>query len=477
VNETLECPQAPAHAEPSIELVFAAQRDSAIALRTSTAAARIEKLRRLETAVLANRDAITRALATDLGKPEAEADLFDILPVISGIRHARRHLKSWMKPRRARPTLAMFGTKARIRYEPRGVSLIIAPWNYPVSLSLGPLTSAIAAGCPAIVKPSEMSPACSALIAKIIRETFDQQESAAFEGDATVAAALLDLPFDHIFFTGSPAVGKIVMAAAAKHLTSVTLELGGKAPAIIDESADLARAAKSIAWGKFTNCGQTCIAPDYAYVHESRLPEFIEAVKNAIAAMYGDPARSPDYCRIINSRHFQRISSLIGDAIEKGASIAFGGARGETEKFIAPTLLTGAHEDSAILHEEIFGPILPILPYRDLTEAIGAINARPKPLALYVYAKDRARIEQILAKTSAGGSCVNASLLQFTHENLPFGGIGNSGLGNAHGFYGFRAFSHERAVLEDKFSIVPMLFPPYTPRVKQMIKLALRFLT
>jgi aldehyde dehydrogenase (NAD+) len=464
-------------AASAIETVFAAQRDTAIALRTFTAPMRIAKLRGLEAAILANRDAIYRALAADLHKSEAEADLFDILPVISGIRHARRHLTSWMKPKRAAPTMSLFGTKARIRHEPRGVSLIISPWNYPVSLSVGPLTSAIAAGCPAMIKPSEMSPACSALVAKIIRETFEWQEIAVFEGDAAVSTALLELPFDHIFFTGSPAVGKMIMAAAAKHLASVTLELGGKSPVIVDESANVAKAARSVVWGKFANCGQTCIAPDYAYVHESRLPQFVDAAKAAIRNFYGDPAQSPDYCRIINERHFERVSRLIDDATEHGASIATGGERDEAQKYIAPTLLTGVGADTLVMQEEIFGPVLPVISYRYLAEPIATINARPKPLALYVYAKDHARANRVLAETSAGGSCVNASVLQFGHENLPFGGIGNSGLGNAHGIYGFRAFSHERAVLEDKFSIVPMLFPPYTTRVKQMIKWTVRYFT
>jgi aldehyde dehydrogenase (NAD+) len=464
-------------AVPAIETVFVAQRETAIALRTSTAQMRIAKLRKLEAAIVANRDAIYRALAVDLGKQEAEADLFDILPVISGIRHARRHLTSWMKPKRAAPTMSLFGTKARIRHEPKGVSLIIAPWNYPISLMLGPLTSAIAAGCPAIVKPSEISEGSSALMAKMLAETFAPEEIAAFEGDAEVSTALLDLPFDHIFFTGSPAVGKVVMTAAAKNLASATLELGGKSPVIVDESANVARAAKSVAWGKFTNCGQTCIAPDYAYVHESCFSQFVNVARDAIAKMYGNPAQSPDYCRMINQRHFERVSRLIDDAAARGAAIVTGGERDAAQKFIAPTLLTGVGADALVMQEEIFGPVLPVISYRDLAEPIATINARPKPLALYVYAKDHARANRVLAETSAGGSCVNASVLQFVHENLPFGGIGNSGLGNAHGFYGFRAFSHERAVLEDKFSIVPMLFPPYTARVKQMIKLAVRFLT
>jgi aldehyde dehydrogenase (NAD+) len=477
MNEMPEATLNQRQANPAIEMAFAAQRETAIALRSSTAGMRIAKLQRLEAAVLANRGAIYRALAADLRKSEAEADLFDLLPVISGIRHARRHLTSWMKPKRAAPTMTMFGTKAQIRYEPRGVSLIIVPWNYPISLMLGPLLSAIAAGCPAMIKPSEMSPACSALMAKIIRETFEWQEIAAFEGDAAVSKALLDLPFDHIFFTGSPAVGKVVMTAAAKHLASVTLELGGKSPVIIDASANIAKAAKSVAWGKFTNCGQTCIAPDYAYVHESRLPQFVDAMKNAIATMYGAAAQSPDYCRIINHHHFERVCRLIDDATARGAAILAGGERDKAQKYIAPTVLTGVGDDALVMQEEIFGPVLPVLAYNDLAEPIAAINARPKPLALYVYAKDRVPVDRVLQETSAGGTCVNASLLQFGHDNLPYGGINNSGFGNAHGFYGFRAFSHERAVLEDKFSVAPMLFPPYTARVKQMIKWTLRFFT
>jgi aldehyde dehydrogenase (NAD+) len=382
-----------------------------------------------------------------------------------------------MRPQRAQPTMTMLGTRARIFYEPRGVALIIAPWNYPISLLLGPLASAIAAGCPAILKPSEMSPACSALMARMIGETFAPEEIAAFEGNAAVSTELLALPFGHIFFTGSPAVGKVVLAAAAKHLTSVTLELGGKSPVIVDETADLTKSARSIAWGKFANCGQTCIAPDYAYVHESVLQQFAGAMKDAITKMYKNPVESDDYCRIVNDRHFTRICRLIDDAFASGATVLAGGERDEAQRFIAPTLLGRVTEDAAIMQEEIFGPVLPVLPYRDLAEPIAAINLRPKPLALYVFAKDQDRVSRVLQETSAGGSCVNATILQFGHENLPFGGIGTSGIGNAHGFYGFRAFSHERAVLEDKFSVVPILFPPYTRRVKQTMKWIIRHLS
>ena len=460
-----------------LETVFAAQRVTAIHLRTSSAKDRIEKLRRLEAAVLAHRQPIRQALAADLRRPEAETDLFELVPILSGLHHARRNLSSWMKPRRVMPTLPMLGTRARIQYEPKGVSLIIAPWNYPAILLLGPLTSAIAAGCPAMLKPSEMTPATAEVLSELIKATFDEREVAIFGGDAAVATKLLALPFNHIFFTGSPAVGQVVMEAAAKNLAAVTLELGGKSPVIIDESADVTRAAQSIAWGKFSNCGQTCIAPDYAYVQENRMVAFLDALKVAVTQFYGDSARSPDYCRIINQKHFARIAALVDNAVKGGAALVLGGEQDAEQNYIAPTVLTGLAEGAAILKEEIFGPVLPVLSYRDLSEPIAAINARPKPLTLYVYGKDRTRIDRILKQTSAGGSCVNTNLIHFLHENLPFGGINHSGLGNSHGFFGFRAFSHERAVLENKFSVVPWLYPPYTARVKKLIDWTLRYLT
>ncbi len=268
----------------------------------------------------------------------------------------------------------------------------------------------------------------------------------------------------------------MVMTAAAKHLAAVTLELGGKSPVIVDETADMMKAGEALFGASFPTAARPASRRIMPMCMKAGLPQFIDAMKDAIAKMYGDPAQSPDYCRIINHEHFERLSRLLDDAVKHGATIQAGGTRNAAQKFIAPTLLTGAGESSAIMREEIFGPLLPIFSYRDLAEPIAAINARPKPLALYVYAKDHARIERVLTETSAGGSCVNASNIQFAHDNLPFGGINNSGLGNAHGFYGFRAFSHERAVLEDKFNVTPMLFPPYTPRVKQMIKWTMRYL-
>jgi aldehyde dehydrogenase (NAD+) len=381
-----------------------------------------------------------------------------------------------MKTKRAPTTLTMLGTQARIRYEPRGVCLIISPWNFPINLTFGPLASAIAAGNTAIIKPSELTPSCSAIMAEIIRDTFDDSEIAVFEGDAAVSTALLELPFDHMFFTGSPAVGKIVMTAAAKHLSSVTLELGGKSPVIVDESADLAKAAKSIMWGKFLNNGQTCVAPDYVYVHEKILPKFIEKSKAAIKKMYGDNVQtSPDYCRIVNDRHFGRVKRILDDATSQGATIAAGGTTLEADKFIAPTLLTNVSPSSLAMQEEIFGPVLPIISYSDINNPINHINANPKPLALYVYSKNQTNIDKIITATSSGGVGINVSVLHFSHANLPFGGVNNSGIGSSHGEYGFKAFSHERAVMRDQYNSTPMLYPPYTNRVKWLMSLTMRF--
>jgi aldehyde dehydrogenase (NAD+) len=456
--------------------VFNQQRVTAIGLRTTSAAERTAKLRRLETSVLKHKTAIYRALMMDLRKPEAEVDISEIMPVIGEIRHACGHLADWMRPRRISPTLTMLGTQARLRYEPKGVTLIISPWNYPLSLTLGPLVSAIAAGNTTILKPSELSPACSAVIGDIIAENFDSSEVALFQGDSWLSMKLLELPFDHIFFTGSSTVGKVVMEAASRNLSSITLELGGKSPVIVDKSANIIKAAKSIIWGKFLNNGQTCIAPDYLFVHEAVLQEFLDAAVAAIAKMFGPDIRnSPDYGRIINSRHFSRIVDLLDNAKANGAKLIVGGLPVAEDRFIPPTLLTEVGAGSLVLEQEIFGPLLPILPYRDINQVITQINSTQKPLASYIFARKSELIEKILAETSSGGACINATLLQFSHNNLPFGGVNNSGLGSSHGVFGFRTFSHERAVLRDRMSLMPILFPPYTPFVKKMIKLIQKY--
>lgn len=452
--------------------VFAKQQETALKWRTSTVAERIERLDKLRDALLKYEDAIKQSCAEDFGKPGPEVDIGELIPILAEIKSTKSHLKKWMKDDHVWPTMMMLGTKTRIRYEPKGVSLIIAPWNYPVNLCLMPLVPALAAGCTAIMKPSEMTPATSAVVKTLIAETFDESEVAVIEGAVEETTALLEMPFDHIFFTGSPAIGKVVMAAAAKNLTSVTLELGGKSPTIVDETADLERAAKGINFGKFLNAGQTCIAPDYIFVHESVKDGFIKAASKALEATYGaDATQSNDYCGIVNERHFERVRSLLAEATGKGATVAHGGQMNEEKRVIAPTLIDGVSMDSRIMSEEIFGPLLPIVSYSNIQEVVDHVNANPKPLALYVYSNDRKNIKKVIGETSSGSACVNTCTLQYLHMNAPFGGVNNSGIGSSHGVWGFKAFSHERTVMENKFSASLLMAPPYTDFVKRIISL------
>ena len=461
-----------------IQRVFELQRATALRLRTSTAAERIAKIKRLKESVLANIEAFYEAAEQDFKKPPAEVDISEIMPVVAEANDAIRNVKKWMKPKGVWPTRLMMGTKSWLKYEPKGRTLIISPWNYPVNLTFGPLVTAIAAGNTAILKPSEMTPHLSALMVKLTRELFSEDEVAIFEGDASVSTELLALPFDHIFFTGSPAIGKVVMAAAAKHLTSVTLELGGKSPTIVDKSADLKAAARNIAWGKFTNCGQTCIAPDHVYVHAEVKDEFVRQMTEVLHNTYGATPdlqqRSEYLARIVNQRHTGRIKGLLDDARERGASVLCGGHADEAECFVQPTLISDIPADAKIMSEEIFGPLLPIISYTDLDQVIHDINAMPKPLALYVWSKTGDNVDRVLNETSSGGACINHTVVQFLHLHLPFGGVNNSGIGSGHGHFGFKAFSHERAVVKTRFALAPLMFPPYTPRVKALIKLFMK---
>ncbi|NKF20726.1 aldehyde dehydrogenase family protein [Solimonas marina] len=467
-----------ANASDEITRAFEAQRETALRLRTSTAKERIAKIQRLLDAVLAHREDFYAAGYADFKKPPAEVDLTEILPVIAEAKHAMRSIKGWMKPQRVWPSRMTVGTKSWIQNEPKGRTLIVSPWNYPVNLTFGPLVSAIAAGNTAILKPSEMTPNLSGLMARIVRDLFPADEVAIFEGDVSVSTALLALPFDHIFFTGSPAIGKVVMAAAAKHLTSVTLELGGKSPTIVDASADLKAAARTIMWGKYTNNGQTCIAPDHLYVHESVKDAFVAECVAVLKASYGTTAaeqmNSANLARVVNERHTQRIGGLLSDAKERGARVLFGGEVSESDCFIQPTLIDNIPADAKIQSEEIFGPLLPVIGYRDLDAVIAEINAHPKPLALYVWSKNEANIDRVLKRTSAGGTCINHVVMQYAQGNLPFGGVNNSGIGSAHGLFGFKAFSHERAVVRTRFNIATLLYPPYTDLTRRILSLMMK---
>ena len=470
--------QTPGNAtDAEIRRVFDRQRETALRLRTSTLQERLAKITRLRDAVLAHRESIRAAALRDFRKPAAEVDLTEIMPIVMEANDARRHLKKWMRPKGVWPTQMMFGTKGYVQYEPKGRTLIISPWNYPVNLTFGPLVSALAAGNTAILKPSEMTPHLAAVMVKITREIFSEDEVAIFEGDSAVSTALLSLPFDHIFFTGSPAIGKVVMAAAAKHLTSVTLELGGKSPTIVDESADLKLAAQTIAWGKFTNNGQTCIAPDHVYVHAAVKDEFVRLFKEYLSKAYGEGAatqQSPVLARVVNQRHTQRVNALLQDAKAKGARVLVGDIVDEKDSFIAPTLLTDIPRDAKIMDEEIFGPLLPIIPFTNLDHVIGEINAMQKPLALYMWSRTESNIEAVMRRTSSGGACINHAVVHFLHGNLPFGGVNNSGIGNAHGEYGFRAFSHERAVVRTRIMLARMFFLPHKGWTQKIIDLLMK---
>lgn len=452
---------------------FAAQKAEVSQRRASFGLAeRRAALKRLRAAIITREAEIIAAVHEDFAKPEAEVVLTEVLPVLTEIDHAVKHLRRWMRPRRVAPALATFGTKARIRPEPRGVALIISPWNYPFNLAIAPLVSALAAGNGAVLKPSELTPASSAVIARLVAETFPPELVTVVEGGKEAAEALLALPFDHVFFTGSPEVGRIVMARAAEHLASVTLELGGKSPTIVGPGADIDNAARWVAFGKFANAGQTCIAPDHLFVHESLRDGFVAALRARIGAAYGDGTGSPHLAGIVTARHADRLRDHLDDALGKGARLVHGGASDGTR--LAPTLIEAVTPEMALDREEIFGPVLPIFTYRDTREVIDRINARPKPLALYIFEKDPAQVEQIIAATSSGGVGVNLTMLHYSHPGLPFGGVNGSGLGASHGEHGFRAFSHDRAVLENRFSLVPLLFPPYARRARRMMRLVRR---
>jgi len=421
---------------------------------------RIEQLKRLKQAIVDDQEAIVNAVKADLGRPDFEA-YFEIA-AISEINYALKHLKSWVKPKKVATSIDQFPASAKIYPEPLGVVLIISPWNYPFQLMISPLTGAIAAGNCAVLKPSEVAANTSRVIADIIQKTFDPAYIAVVEGGVETSQQLLEEKFDHIFFTGGTAIGKIVMQAAAKHLTPVTLELGGKSPCIVDSDVDLKYAAKRITWGKYLNAGQTCIAPDYLLVDRRIKSDLLTEIQKCVEEFYGDdPAQSPDYARLISRRHFDRLEPLLKDG-----EIVMGGQTKPEEKYIAPTVMDQVSWESPVMQEEIFGPILPVLEYTDFKEAIAQINARPKPLALYIFSKDKQKQEQVLQETSSGGVCINDTVMQVGVSTLPFGGVGDSGIGSYHGKASFDTFSHYKSVLKKGFRFDPnWRYPPYKDKL------------
>ncbi len=418
--------------------------------------------------MLTEREAeLQQALRADLGKPSLEAYGTDIGFTINEIDYTLRRLRRWTRAKRVSTPLSTKPARGRIIPEPLGVVLVIAPWNYPVQLSLAPMVGAIAAGNCVVLKPSEVVPHTSNALAHFIPEYLDPEAIAVVEGAVPETKALLAQRFDHIFYTGNGKVGRVVMEAASRNLTPVTLELGGKSPVIIDDSADLEVAARRITWGKFLNAGQTCIAPDYVLVPRAKEDHFIELVRRCVFDFYGnEPQASPDYARIVNDQHFKRLTGLLGS----GKAVV-GGEHDKATRYVAPTVLRGADPESPIMQEEIFGPILPVIPVDSVDEAITFVNERDKPLALYVFSKDGAVTDRVLQRTSSGGVCVNATLFHVAAPELSFGGVGESGMGAYHGKASFDVFSHMKPVLKKANKPDPDLaYPPYTEKKEKLVR-------
>lgn len=421
-------------------------------------------LRRLKAEILRRRTEITRALNTDFGqRSERESAIVELIPLVQSITYLTRHVGHWMQPERRHVSAYFQFGRAWVIRQPVGVVGIIAPWNYPASLALVPLATAIAAGNRAMLKPSELTPATSAVIAKIVQAVFPPEQVSVVLGDADVGAAFSALPFDHLLFTGSTAVGKKVAVAAARNLTPVTLELGGKSPVVIEPGFSMTQAAERVAYGKLTNAGQTCIAPDYVLLHEQDQERFAQAYQEAAHTLHPNGyAGSPDYTAILNTHHYERLSGLVHDAEAQGAQAVRLGQDAPAEHLLAPVLLLNVTPDMAVMQEEIFGPILPVLTYRHLDEAIAFINARPRPLALYYFGDKRVERNKLLKRTVSGNVTLNGTLLHYAQDDLPFGGVGDSGMGAYHGKEGFIALTHPRGIYKQgRFNAATLLKPPF----------------
>jgi coniferyl-aldehyde dehydrogenase len=464
METTMDTP--PETREPMVGLsdLLAKQRASFLCDGPPALAQRGANLKKLKTALLARREAFAKAVNSDFGHRSAyETAIIDFVPLIHGINYLHRHLRKWMRPRRRHIALHFQPGAARVLYQPLGVIGIISPWNYPVSLALMPLATAVAAGNRVMLKPSEFVPATNEVLTVMLRETFPEEEVAVVTGDAGIGAAFAALPFDHLVFTGSTKVGRLVMRAASENLVPVTLELGGKSPAIVEPGFSLVRAAASIAFGKLVNAGQTCIAPDYVLVQENDIESFIEAYKAAVQKLYPNGVSDAAFASIINAGHQARLSALIDDASSKGARIiTIGAANADRERALPPILIVHAPPESTALKEEIFGPILPVVAYRDIDDAIAYVNARPRPLALYLFGRDRAIGRRVLERTTSGNVTINDTLLHYAVDDLPFGGVGASGIGAYHGEEGFRALSHAKGVFaQSRLNFAALLRPPF----------------
>ena len=445
-----------------LQQILAAQRSACAAAPLPCAQTRRQWLNALRDVLAGNQQALVEAISADFGNRSADETLLaEIMPSLHGIRYARRHLRGWMKPSRRRVGLAFQPASARVIYQPLGVVGIIVPWNYPLYLAIGPLVGALAAGNRVMLKMSESTPATGALLQRLLAQVFPEDQVAVVLGDVEVGKAFARLPFDHLLFTGATHIGRDVMHAAADNLTPVTLELGGKSPAIVSATVPLADAAERIAFGKTLNAGQTCVAPDYVLVPRARLKGFVDAYREAVQRLYPSLADNPDYTAIINARQLTRLQDYLDDARAKGAQVVqlFTEAQ---QRRMPHCLLLEVNEHMRVMHEEIFGPLLPIIPYDELDEALAYVNARPRPLALYYFGYDRPEQQQVLDSTHSGGVCLNDTLLHVAQDDLPFGGIGPSGMGHYHGREGFLTFSKAKSVFaKQRFNAARLVYPPY----------------
>ncbi|MFT4644437.1 MAG: aldehyde dehydrogenase (NAD+) [Planctomycetota bacterium] len=461
--------------------IFENQKQNLKSLKSSSIKERKKKLVSLKKAIFSHRAHLQKAIYLDFKKPNVETDISEIYPVIVELKHTISQISYWAQDMEVETPITLLGSSSFVKYEPKGNTLIITPWNYPIFLSLSPIISAISAGNAVILKPSEFTPYTNIALKNLLLDVFKENEVAVIEGDYTVSGELLKLKFNHIHFTGSPAVGKVIMRAAADHLSSCTLELGGKSPSIVDETANLKEAATKIVWGKYLNEGQTCIAPDYILIHESVKEKFIALVKAEIENKYGDTdlkrIESNNLCRIINDKNYDRLKTLIKNTKSNNGKIEYGATFDDNERYISPTIISDVSLEDDIMNEEIFGPIMPIVSFKKMEEAIDLINSKEKPLALYIFSKKKKNINQVLNETSSGGVCINEVLLHITNPNLPFGGVNNSGIGKSHGKWGFIDFSNEKAVLKQHvpFGASQLLYPPYSKLTKIIIDLTMKW--
>ena len=475
-----------AHSTPPVDscplrATLQRQRQAYLQAGPPAMTARIAALRRLQHLLREQQSAFIAAVSQDFGHRSAhETMLGEIFLILESIQHTIRHLPHWMRPQQRRVPLHLWPATAQVRVEPLGVVGIMSPWNYPLSLALMPLVAALAAGNRVMLKPSEYTPASSALLQQVLSAAFDADQVSVVTGDAQVGAVFAGLPFDHLFFTGSTATGRLIMRAASEHLVPVTLELGGKSPVLMDEPCALEQAVQRIARGKLFNAGQTCIAPDYVLLRPGQVDSFVDLYRQAVGRLYPGLVANPDYTSVVNERHYARLQALVEDARRQGARVVEIDPRsehpqGQAQRKFVPTLLLDVNWDMQVMQEEIFGPILPLITYTHLEQALAWINARHKPLALYYFGTDRSRQNTLLARTSAGGVTINDTLLHCLVENLPFGGVGASGMGAYHGQDGFMTFSHRKPVVwQARWSGAALAQPPYGKMVDRLIALLIR---